>query len=36
MGESTNGPVRLQFDRRLLLEFHGATITSDAGPPGMP
>ena len=31
MGESTNGPVRLQFDRRLLLEFHGATITSDAG-----
>lgn len=31
MGESINSPLRLQFDRRLRLEFHGATITSDAG-----
>ena len=31
MGESISSPLRLQFDRRLRLEFHGATITSDAG-----
>ncbi|MDP6495391.1 MAG: IS1380 family transposase, partial [Dehalococcoidia bacterium] len=31
MGESISTPVRLQFDRRVQLEFHGATITSDAG-----
>jgi len=31
MGESISIPVRLQFDRRVHLEFHGATITSDAG-----
>ena len=31
MGESIRTPVRLQFDRRVHLEFHGATITSDAG-----
>ena len=31
MGESINSRVTLQFDRRLRLEFHGATITSDAG-----
>ena len=31
MGESVSTPVRLRFDRRLHLEFHGATITSDAG-----
>ena len=28
MGESTNGPVRLQFDRWLLTEYRGATTTS--------
>ena len=31
MGESIRTPVKLQFDRRVHLEFHGATITSDAG-----
>ena len=30
MGESANGPMRLQFDRRLRLEFRSATITSNA------
>jgi hypothetical protein len=27
----TNEPLRVAFDRRLKLEFHGARITSDAG-----
>ena len=31
MGESTNPRSTLRFDRRIRLEFHGATITSDAG-----
>ena len=31
MGESTNARGKLRFDRRIRLEFHGATITSDAG-----
>ena len=31
MGESTNPRTTLRFDRRVRLEFHGATITSDAG-----
>ena len=31
MGESTNRRATLRFDRRIWLEFHGATITSDAG-----
>lgn len=30
-GESDNGPLRVQFDRRLRLEFHGSRITADAG-----
>ena len=28
MGESTNSRATLRFDRRIRLEFHGATITS--------
>ena len=31
MGESTNPGTTLRFDSRVRLEFHGATITSDAG-----
>ncbi len=31
MGESKAGVLRLDFDRRLKLEFHGAKVTSDAG-----
>src|ERR687892_2073261 len=30
-GEADDGALRVDFDRRLKLEFHGARITSDAG-----
>jgi len=30
-GEADSGASRLDFDRRLKLEFHGANVTSDAG-----
>ena len=31
MGEKAREALKLQFDKRLRLEFHGARITSDAG-----
>jgi hypothetical protein len=31
MGESTKEALRVHFDARIRLEFHGATLTSDAG-----
>ncbi len=31
MGEAKLEPLRVDFDRRLKLEFHGSDISSDAG-----
>ena len=31
VGELNDGPLRLDFDRRLMLQFCGSVVTSDAG-----
>ena len=31
MGERKTGALRVNFDRKLKLEFHGVEVTSDAG-----
>ncbi len=31
MGEARKDTLRLDFDRKLKLEFHGTKVTSDAG-----
>jgi hypothetical protein len=31
MGDHHNDPLRVDFDRQIKLEFHGSTVTSDAG-----
>src|SRR6516225_320083 len=31
MGDSQNDTLRVNFDRQIKLEFHGSTVTSDAG-----
>ena len=31
MGDRQNDTVRVDFDRKIKLEFHGSTVTTDAG-----
>jgi hypothetical protein len=31
MGDNPNDRLRIVFDRQIKLEFHGSTVTSDAG-----
>ena len=30
-GESISAPLKVRFDRRLKLQFHGAKLSSDGG-----
>jgi len=30
-GEAENGVLRLDFDRRIMVQFRGSVVTSDAG-----
>jgi hypothetical protein len=30
-GEAQNGVLRLDFDRRVMVQFRGSVVTSDAG-----
>ena len=32
MGEAFNDALRLDFERKLKVEFHGTKVTSDGGP----
>ncbi len=31
MGEKKKGPLRVEFDREIKMEFHGARVSSDGG-----
>jgi hypothetical protein len=31
VGDSHNDALRVDFDRQIKLEFHGSTVTTDAG-----
>jgi hypothetical protein len=31
MGDSSNDPLRVDFDHHIKLEFHGSKLTRDAG-----
>ncbi len=31
VGETSDGILRLDFDRRVMMEFRGSVVTSDAG-----
>jgi len=33
-GESNDGALRLDFDRRVMLQFRGSVVTSDSVEPG--
>ncbi len=36
MGEARKGALRLNFDSKLKLEFHGTKVAGDAGAAGLP